>query len=192
MGKKDIADNQAAQIIREKYDYYLNLGKPLEDQIIGELFNPEEMNRQVMEAKGLVSGGFESGRNASADFRSRYGDSRTDQERQFEDRRSQIRQALAETSTADGVRGMVFDRDVNTATDMTRLGRGMSSSAQSGMIAAAGASAQREVVYEQAKAQDRASTVGLAASGAGTGFMVGGPVGAIVGGAIGLGIGMMS
>lgn len=186
-------DDKAAAIIREKYDEYLSLGKPIEQQILADLFNPEEMNRQVMESRGLVSAGFESGRNATADFRQRFGDTRTAQEEQFESRRSQIRQALAETETADGVRGMVFDRDVNTAVDLTRIGRGMSSSAQAGMVSAAGKAAEREVANDAAKRADRQSTVGLGVAGATTGAMVGlGPVGAIVGGAIGLGLGMLS
>jgi len=185
-------DDKAAAIIREKYDEYLSLGKPIEQQILADLFNPEEMNRQVMESRGLVSAGFESGRNATADFRQRFGNTRTAQEEQFESRRSQIRQALAETETADGVRGMVFDRDVNTAVDLTRIGRGMSSSAQAGMVSAAGKAAEREVANDAAKRADRQSTIGMGVAGATTGFMVGGPVGAAVGGVIGIGVGMMS
>jgi len=182
------ADSLAADLIREKYDYYLNLGQPIEDTIISELFSPEEMTRQVMEAKGYVQGGFEAGRAGTADYRSRYGTVASAQDLKLEERRSQIREELAKQEAGDTVRGMVSDRDMNTAMAMSKIGQGMAANAQAGLTSAANTQAQLDAYNEQVKASNTANTIGLIGSGAGVGFMVGGPVGAGVGALVGAGM----
>jgi hypothetical protein len=185
-------DRAAAEVTREKYDYYRDMISPVEDQVLGNLFSPEEMTRQVMQSRGYVASGFEAGRNATTDMRERYGDGRTAEETAFEKRRSELRQALAETGTADQVRGMAFERDINTATGLTRLGRGMSSSATAGLTSAAASEAQRDAYNQQQESAQKSGQVGMAVGGAATGAylgatygMAGGPIGMAVGAVVG-------
>ena len=55
-------EQQAANIIRERQERAEELGGPVEDQVLGELFDPEAMRRQVLESRGIVRRGFASGR----------------------------------------------------------------------------------------------------------------------------------
>jgi hypothetical protein len=183
-------DRQAAALTREKYQFYLDTAGPVEDQVFGDLFSTGAINRQIAEAKGMVTSGFQAGRNSTADFRQRYGDMRSEEEKAFEDRRSQIREALAQGETSDNVRAMGFERDVNTSVDMARLGRGMASSAEQGMLDAARRRNERDATNDQI-AQGKNNTIaGSAMTGVATGATVGGPWGAVIGGAIGLGAGV--
>jgi hypothetical protein len=85
---------------------------------------------------------------------------------------------------------MGFERDVNTSVDMARLGRGMASSAEQGMLDAARRRNERDATNDQI-AQGKNNTIaGSAMTGVATGATVGGPWGAVIGGAIGLGAGV--
>jgi len=194
--KPGSAQAKAAHVIREKYDASLGIARPIEQQIISDLYDPNELSRQVFESRGLIQRGFNTGRNAAEDYRSRYGDIRTPEEIAFEERKSQIRQALAEADASTQTREIVGERDFNTSVDLTRIGRGMAATAQQGLTSAASAEASREASNEAAKSADRSSTVGNTLAGAGLGYaLAGAQAGGIsgpAGAAIGAGIGLVS
>lgn len=155
------------QIAREKFARFQEFGRPIEDNYMAGLFDQDAREGQVSEARGLVRGQFDNARRAMSQTNERYGQPTGDMA-DFQARRVQIEQALAETENANVTRGLVRDRDIAGAHSMSAMGRGLSGQVGQAGLAADSLSTARQQQTEAAAAQSAQSSRQMQGSVAGT------------------------
>lgn len=115
----------------------------------------------------------------------RRGISLTADQQQTQDRLRGLNTALSDTTGRNLVRRNIEDRRVNALSDAISIGRGIRTSSQNSLGAAAELQSAREDAEDAARRQREQGRWGAAAAGAGLGAAVGGPYGAAVGFAAG-------
>jgi len=158
-------------IAREKFDRFEEFYKPIEDEYIAGLFNPEAREEEVDTQVGLVRGQFDNANKAAGQTYARYGQPTGDMA-DFNKRKQEIEQMLGETATANRTRGLVYDRDMTGAQSMSAMARGLSGQASSSLSAAEGMAADRHNAYDNAKANHKQSIYGAVGTGLGIAAMM--------------------
>ena len=159
------------QLAREKFARFSQFGKQIEDNYLNSLFNAEDRENQVGEAKGLVQQQFSNASRAQDQTNARYGQQSADV-LDYQKRKAQIEQALSETESANTTRSDIRQRDLEGAYAMSAMARGLSGQVSSGAATSAGLSAARtaqsdaNIAATQQTQTQAAGTIGGAVIGA--------------------------
>jgi hypothetical protein len=150
----------ALTISREKFDRFNEFYRPIEDEYMAGLFDPQRREQQVGEAVDVTRSAFDQQARAQNQTMARYGRPQGDIS-DFMQRRRRIEQALAETSNANRARGLSDDRDLMGAQQISAMSRGLSGQVSSAANQAGQMQSARNNAYDQAKAQYNSDLMGM-------------------------------
>ena len=177
------ADRTNAAITRAQYDYYAKNFEGRERAFIDSILDGSYYEGVVEGSGADAVSAYSRGAGAADRSLSRYGTSVTSQQRRLLERLRAQGSALASVGAQNDARDVIHDTRLDVLSNLANVGRGVRTSASSGISQAAGLEANREAVNRQLAAQGRANRFTGAVSGAALGWTFGGPIGA-VGGAI--------
>lgn len=157
------ADATLAAVTRDQWNHYLQQFAPLENELVGDVNSRELVEKAASSAATQTAVG-----NASLDRSiSRYGLNMTGVQRSQLERQQALGNATNTAQAVNTARIDQRDRNLSLAANLMQQGRGVSSSAISGLGDAANSEAQRNAANAQAKAQAKAQRTSTIATGLG-------------------------
>ena len=161
------ADATLAAITRDQWNHYLQQFAPLENELVGDVNSRDLVTKAAKTAATQTRVG-----DASLDRSiSRYGLNMTGVQRAQLERQQAIGNATNTAQAVNTARVDQRDRNLSLAANLMQQGRGVSSSAISGLGDAANSEAQRNAHNAQAKAQAKAQQTSTAIGIVGLGIM---------------------
>lgn len=162
----------AADVIQGKYDWYKQNIAPKTTQLLDEVFSDDNTAEAVASSRDTAQSSFGQGLTARSDFQRSYGINLSPEEKAIQARKDQIHGAISSANAANSTRLAYRDMDMNTGLQLSRLGRGLSTTATQGLVYADQQKTNRDIMNENAKQQQMASTLSTGASfGAGIGLV---------------------
>ena len=161
-----IAD-QLATITEDEYSDFQARFQPIENQVIGSLFDTDMYNAKANSASSDVDSAFKNTMAQRDRTLSRAGVSLNDAQRKSSDRKAAIYGSAAKAGVENKTRQGLRDRDMNTAQQVINIGRGASATAQNGLQSAAGLENQQNVAYTNAMAQHNSNEMSMVGMGIG-------------------------
>lgn len=184
---KQNPDKAQGKLIEAQWQDFLKRYAPIEQELLGRLQN-FDFTQEARDAGGQVAGAFDRQAGGLDRNLSRFGLSADAAQQGASQDTLERNRALGIAGAENMTRRGMRDRNLELMNIMAGHGKGIASSALSGMGQAGAMAAQRKQIGDQAAAANTQSMIGGAASGAMMGSAFGPPgmiVGALVGGLLG-------